>query len=384
VTTFTQAASAFVIAIIGPLAPLLQSDFGISRAQVGLMQSAVYVSATFCSLVGGRLADSLGERFVLILSGAITGAAALLFAGVGVFPTAILTGFVLGLGTGMQHPAGSVAIMRWFPIRWRGFAMGIRQTGVPVGGVLSATLAPIVALTWGWRGAYVLAGAFALTGTALILLTYWDPKRETGPGAAPMRAMRDIMRDRTLALIALVYNAQVAAQYAVTVYFVLFLHEALGLSLVAASSVLAVVNVAAIGARMGWGFVSDAVFGGARKPVLLIIIALTFVSVLTAALLPRETPMPVIVLVALMLGATAYSWTGIYTALTVEVSGAASAATAIAWVHVLGGFGSFGGAPLFGLLVDRTGSYRVAWLLVAAVVTTGFVAAWRVREPLRM
>jgi MFS family permease len=77
-----------------------------------------------------------------------------------------------------------------------------------------------------------------------------------------------------------------------------------------------------------------------------------------------------------MIGFTAFSWTGSYGTLAIELAERASAASAVAWVHVLGGVGSLGAAPLFGYVVDRTGSYRV----VAAAVLVGLVSALCLRE----
>ena len=379
VTTFTQATSVTVTSAIGPLAPLLMAQFAISRGEVGLIQTSLYLSATWSALVGGRLADRMGERSALLLSGVLTGVGAVGAAFAGPFWAFLVTAFVIGLGTGVQNPAGSAAIMRWFPPRRRGFAMGIRQTGVPVGGVLAATLWPWVATVSGWRTTYALAGAMALAGTLMIALTYFDPAREPGASAG-IRSMRDLMTDRRLWLLALTYNGQIVAQYSVTVYLVLFLHEALGLSLLAASGLLALVNAVAIGGRMGWGLASDALFGGARRPVLLIIIVLTLIGVLAAAALPANAPFGVAVALAVLLGLSAFSWTGMYGTLAIELAGSASAASAIAWVHVLGGIGSLGGAPLFGYLVDHTGSYRVAWLAAAACVLVGLVATIALRE----
>ena len=202
VTTFTQAASSAVTSALGPLAPLLMAQFAISRGEVGLVQTAVYLSATWSALVGGRLADRVGERSVLIVSGLITGAGAIAAAFAGPFWAFLGAAFILGLGTGVQNPAGSAAVMRWFPPRRRGFAMGIRQTGVPVGGVLAATLWPWVATAWGWRATYGLAGAMAIFGTAVVVLSYFDPARETGSGTG-VRSLRDLMTDRRLWLLAL-------------------------------------------------------------------------------------------------------------------------------------------------------------------------------------
>src|SRR5215467_13037275 len=289
VTTFTQAAAAAVTSALGPIAPLIMTEFAISRAQVGLVQTSIYLSGTLSAMVGGRIADRAGERSALIASGLITGAASVAAGLVGPFWAFLVVAFVVGIGTGVQNPAGSAAVMRWFPPRRRAFAMGIRQTGVPVGGVLAATAWPWIATHWGWRTSYMLAGVMACLGTALIALSYRDPARESGHGSGT-RSLRDLMTDRRLWLLALTYNGQIVAQYSVTVYLVLFFHEALGLSLIAASGLLALVNVVAIGGRIGWGLVSDNLFGGARRPVLLIIIGLTLVGVLLAAALPAGAP----------------------------------------------------------------------------------------------
>jgi len=378
-TTFTQAASAAVTSAIGPIAPLLMAQFAIGRGEVGLVQTSVYLSASWSALVGGRVADRMGERSALILAGLITGAGALAAGIPGSYGAFLVAAFVMGLGTGVQNPAGSAAVMRWFPPRRRGFAMGIRQTGVPVGGVLAATVWPWIATAWGWRASYAMAGAMALVGTALLALTYFDPAREAGAAGA-IRSLPDLMRDRRLWLLSLAYNGQIVAQYSVTVYLVLFLHEVLGLSVIAASGILALVNVVAIGGRMGWGLASDALFNGARRPVLLIIIGLTLVGMLIAAALPADAPPLVAALLAVLIGVSAFSWTGIYGTLAVELAGSASAASAVAWVHLLGGIGSLGGPPMFGFIVDHTGSYRIAWLAVAAAVLVGLLATLALRE----
>jgi MFS transporter, ACS family, hexuronate transporter len=101
---------------------------------------------------------------------------------------------------------------------------------------------------------------------------------------------------------------------------------------------------------------------------------------LMAAALPAGAPLGLSIALAILLGLSAFSWTGMYGTLAIELAGSASAASAVAWVHVLGGVGSLGGAPLFGYLVDHTGSYRVAWLAVALAVLVGFIATLALRE----
>lgn len=383
ITTFSQAASVAVTGAIGPLAALLQADFAIDKAQVGLITTSIYLSATGSALIGGRAADRVGERQVLIVSALIAGLATLVAALVEPYWGFLFACFFIGFGTGVQNPAGSAAIIRWFPQRRRGFAMGIRQTGVPFGGILAATAWPVVALAWGWRASFALAGVVALIGAALIFLAYRDPVREPGTESGGPRSMRDIVGDRQLWLLALTYNGQIVAQFSANVYFVLFLQEWLALPLAFAAALLAGVNLVAIGGRIGWGALSDLRFRGARRPVLLMIMSLTLGSLVGAALLPREAPAALAVVLAALLGFSAFSWTGVYGTLVIESAGRASAATAVAWVHVLGGAGSLFGPPLFGLIVDRTGTFQPAWLFAAAAVGIGLLATSRVREKAR-
>ena len=44
--------------------------------------------------------------------------------------------FIAGVGAAFQTPAGSKTVMTWVPIEQRGMAMGVHQTGIPLGGAL--------------------------------------------------------------------------------------------------------------------------------------------------------------------------------------------------------------------------------------------------------
>lgn len=380
ITTFGQAAAVSLTMAAGPLAPLLQEDLRISRAAIGLVGTAVWISSTVVGLVGGRMADRVGERRVLLVSGLVSTLAALAIARAGEYAAFLAFCFVLGIGNGIQNPAGSAAIMRWFPTRQRGLAMGLRQTGVPIGGILSATLWPAVALAQGWRAAYLLGGLATLLSAALIFGGYFDPPRPGDAGARAPPPFGTLLRDPRVRWLAVIYNGQVMAQFSTSTYFVLFLHEVLEVPLVAASALLALINAVAIAARIVWGSLSDRYFGGRRRPVLLVVVALTLASMLAAAALPPGAPSSIALPLACALGLSAFAWTGILGTLVIESIGRHSAATAIALVTALGSPGSLVGPPLFGFIVDQTGSYRLAWLATAVPVAAGLLALRRVGE----
>jgi predicted MFS family arabinose efflux permease len=379
-TTLSQAAANTLASTFGPLAPFLQTDFHISRAEIGLIAAAMSLTAAPSALFGGRAADSVGERRVLILSGLVTALAALAIARCDTFWGLVVSCLVLGLGNGIQNPAGSAAIMRWFPHRQRGVAMGIRQTGVPLGGILAASVAPLLAVAYGWRTAYVVGGTLAFVGAVVLFAAYYDPPRQAEGGSAAPRSFVDLARDKRIWWLGIIFNCQLFTQFAVTTYFVLFLHEALAMPVVGAAALFAVINGTAMVARIGWGLLSDRYFRGRRRPVLLLLILLTICGTLGAAAMPRQTPVVFAVGVAVILGCSAFAWTGVLGTLVIETAGRESAGSAISLVQVIATPASLLSPPLFGFLTDRSGSYRVAWLVLALVGAVGLFALGQVKE----
>lgn len=379
-TTLGQAAATILATGFGPLAPFLQQDFQISRTEIGLVSTAMALTAAPSALFGGRAADRVGERRVLILSGLIATVASLAISWSSGFWSLLASCFLLGLGNGIQNPAGSAAVMRWFPHQQRGVAMGIRQTGVPLGGILAASVTPALAIAYGWRTAYAVGGLLAFVGAVLIFAAYFDPPRHVETGASPMRSLHEISRDKRIWRLSLIFNCQLFTQSAVTTYFVLFLHEALDTPVVGAAAFLALVNGTAMVGRIGWGLVSDRHLHGKRRPVLFIIIVLTVCSTLCAAFMPHHTPLGCVTGLAILFGVSAFSWTGILGTLVIETVGRESAGSAISLVQVLATPASFLGPPLFGFLTDQFGTYRIAWLTLAAVGALSLVALRQIRE----
>lgn len=379
-TTLGQAAANILASAFGPLAPFLQDDLHISRAEVGLVATAMSLTAAPSALFGGRAADRVGERRVLIMSsffGVLAAAAVSASSG---FWSLVLSCLGVGLGNGIQNPAGSAAVMRWFPQSQRGLAMGIRQTGVPIGGTLAAGVAPLLALHYGWRFAYLTGGLLSLIGAVLIVVAYFDPLRKPTSGPTAIRPLRDLARDKRLLRLALIFNCQVFTQMAATTYFVLFLHEALGAAVVTAGALFVVVNVSAMVARIAWGLVSDRQFQGQRRPVLVIIVTLTVLSSLCAGLLPSSTPLWIAAILSIFLGISAFAWTGILGTLVIETVGAESAGSAISLVQVLCTPATLFAPPLFGLLADISGAYHASWLTLTFIGSVGLITLRWVRE----
>ena len=173
--TLAHALGALAVLAVAPLAPFLLESLHLSRAQVGLFLPAVYLGGVLMALPAGWLTDRLGVRATLGLGQVVIGGGVLL-AATATSLTACLVCLVLaGFGFSVLNPSTGKAVVEWFPPRRRGVAMGVKQTGLTLGGFVGALTLPPVALAFGWRRALAAAGALALLSAALVALRYRSP-----------------------------------------------------------------------------------------------------------------------------------------------------------------------------------------------------------------
>jgi MFS family permease len=155
------------MALLAPpvFAPVAAAAIGVSASRIGLYTSIVYAAACIASLASGRLIHRLGpmrlSQWCLVLCGA--GSAVIAAAS----PAAVVVGAVLiGLGYGPITPSSSQILIRQTPAHRRALVFSLKQTGVPLGGVMAGMLVPPLLLAVGWRAA-ALVVAIACVAVAL-------------------------------------------------------------------------------------------------------------------------------------------------------------------------------------------------------------------------
>lgn len=367
--TLAYACTALAALAVAPLAPILVTALGLSHAQIGLLLPAVYLGGVVMSLPAGWLTDRLGVRVTLALGQALTGAMVALGGLGGRFPLLLVCLVAAGFGFSVNNPATGRAVMEWFPPRQRGVAMGIKQTGLTLGGIAGALLLPPLALGLGWRDALMIAGALSAVAAVVVAVSYPRPPMRAEAPAAPRARLEDlravVRRRGVRALFACGFLLSLA-QSSLLAYLALYATETFALSAVAAGWLLALAQAGGTASRLAWGVVSDRLFGSRRRPGV-VITALIGAVALAIFAVGDALPAPVLPALALVAGAGAFGWVGLYFALVAEIGGARAAglltgvAAACAWSGVLVG------PPLFGLLLEATGSYGPPWLLLAAI-----------------
>jgi predicted MFS family arabinose efflux permease len=358
---------------INTLAPFYQPDLGLSRAQIGLFFTAFYTGMGLFSTFAGHLADRLGVGATVlaghIFLGIWTAAAALAPS----FSWAFGSFLLAGIGYSFLNPASTKGVMMWFERSERATAMGIKQTGVPAGGVIAALLCPVLVLMAGWRWALAWLGIVNLFGGVGFWLFWREPPEEKTSASEESETaiVQGAFRRKEVLAASVATLSLLIAQMCLITYVPLYLKEVMGFSPYWASQALSVAQSGAMVGRIGWGVASDRLFGGRRKVVLQWIGGISIVLALILSIYPSTGSPVFLLLVIFFSGLCMVGYQGVSYALISELGGQARAGYALGLMVAVNSLGVIFGTPLFGYIVDSTGSYAAAWQALAAVVLAG-------------
>ncbi len=381
--TLQQAGLTFVRFGLPALTPFMREDLRLSLALTGVVLGAFDLGALLAFYATGVATERWGERRVMASGSLLTG---LLAAAAGFAPSPGLLAFLLalaGVGFPSSQVAGSQAVMGSFPSWERGLAMGVRQAGLPVGGLLAAGLLPWIASAWGWRVALGVAGSGCVLAGLLTYAALPEGNREAPAGRAAASSHSlvavtvQFFTSPPLVLTTLTACLLAAGQFGLTGYLPLYFVDAFAWRPQDAARLLLFVHVGGIAGRMGWGWFSDRWFGADRpKPIALAACcAAATVGVLAVLARLGSVPAPAAALVALLAGFTLLGWNGLYVTLISELAWGTGAVVVGLSMTVLYVFTMLA-PPAFGWAVERAGGqYTVAWLGIVAFQLTAAAAA---------
>jgi sugar phosphate permease len=368
---------------MGSLAPFLIESFTLTNAQIGIVGVSVNAGMMFTAILAGKVVDLRGEKVVLVGGGLLTGLGALLASRSGTFEWLVVLLFFTGLWASASTPAGGKAVMTWFPYNKRGFVLGIRQTGVPIGGLAAALTLPLIAMKYGWQGAMVGMGIVAIIGSIVSQITLKDNFDKQTKNVNISRKSGEewaVLRNKDVWLVSLTAITYVSAQATLVTYLVVFLHIYLGKSIVIAGFLMALAQLSGASGRIVLGIVSDTVFHGFRKPVLVISGTLAALMSLAMIFINSSTPLWVIGIIIGLFGFSAIGWNGIYAAFMAEIVGKEQAGTALGLGLSLVQIGVLFFPPTFGLIVDYRGNYTMSWVVLSLLVFAGVLILSLVHE----
>jgi nitrate/nitrite transporter NarK len=253
--------------------------------------------------------------------------------------------------------------MQWFPADERGFALGVRQTAIPLGGLVSSLVLPALGL----RAAFVFLAVLCVAGALFGLAAIRERKGAAEDDVVEPRGLAATLRDHRLWLLCAGSSFYLVAQLAITGFLVLFLHDERGLSDAAAAGVLAGVQVAAAAMRIGGGRWSDRL-GSRVRPLRLV--GLGSSVTLALAVVVLSAPLALLVPAFVLAGGLAMAWNGLSFTAAAEIAGRSRSGAALGMQQsALAAAGALV-PPAFAAVVAAS-SWRIGFALAAAFPLAG-------------
>lgn len=358
--------ASFPVVLTGAMSVEMRADIAFDSTSLGLAVTAYYLTSAMLSSWCGILVERIGPTLTLRGAGAL---AALACAGITLSSTLeMLTLFLIigGASVSLAQPASNAVIMQTAAPHRRGLAFGIKQSAIPGGTALAGIAIPVVALTLGWRAAFIGAAIAALAAMVLVP----ELSRPVHRG----QRVRGELRESYAMLWLLAVAAALSAASAMSLpVFLTSSAVERGLTSTGAGLLLAAGSVGGLVVRLVVGARADRRSGGHLQRIALLMMLGTI------GLLGMTSHHAVLFATATMLAFGAgWAWQGLFNhAVTNRWPQSPAAATGITQTGVF--VGGIIGPPTFGWMAGRW-SDAVGWCTLGLMMAAGMVLVLMVRR----
>ncbi|MDY5132789.1 MFS transporter [Actinotignum urinale] len=401
---------------IGTLLPFIAEEFHISNSEKGLIASMFFLGYAISQIPAGLIMGRFGTRNMVTYAVLSFSIITFLMG----FPTTamglIILRLLLGLTEGPTPVGMTSTINNWFPKREKGTATGIYIASTQLAPMLVPPLVVLLVHYLSWRHVFWV---FAVPGIIMAIVWHWlvrsAPRESSRVNAAELRHIeheeaeikaatrkepgwmkgvdkairyrevaqlktnKDVMRSWNVWGDTLAYFFMNNVLYGMLTWIPLYLLEQRGYDVFKMGFVAACPALGGIlGAVIG-GWVSDRIFFGRRKPTMLITAFFTAVMFVVVLLVPNN-----VALVALSLILTGFflnlGWP-MFTAFAMNQTTEKTYPFTISIINSGGNLGGFFAPIVVGILLDKTGSYNVAFSYFVVVLLIAFVILLTMKEP---
>jgi ACS family hexuronate transporter-like MFS transporter len=149
------------------LAQTIQRELSINDVEYSYITSSFLISYTVMYAISGRIIDRIGTRRSFMVFVSAWSLANMLHGFANSARQLAGARFLLGAAEPANFPAGVRAVSEWFPVKERALAIGIFNAGTALGSVVAVPAVSFIALTFGWRSAFVATGALGFVWVAV-------------------------------------------------------------------------------------------------------------------------------------------------------------------------------------------------------------------------
>ena len=355
---------------------VLETELGWSRTLLAGSSSLAFLVMGVFAMLGGRLSDRFGPRWVLSVSGLCFGLGyALMYFLDAPWQLFILYGGLIGLGLSTHDVVTLSTVARWFQRR-RGLMTGVVKVGTACGQIIIPLAATALIAAFGWRMACLLLGI--ASGVILLLVAQGLRRAPPNPAKASAHSeqagwsLAEAKRTRQFWTLCAAQFMFFPSLVTIPVHIVAHGMD-MGMTATYAATVLSSIGAVSIAGRLFIGTAVDRI-GGRRG--MLICFSLLLLSLLW--LRSADAPWMLFVFAAIY----GFAHGGFFTVVSPTVAEYFGMASHGALFGVILFFGTIGGAfgPLLaGRVFDTSGSYDLAFIALATMALIGLLLVTSIR-----
>jgi D-galactonate transporter len=377
---------------LGVAAPLVRADLHLDPAQLGIVFSSFsFGYALFC-FVGGYASDHFGPKKVLGVSMVLWSIFCGLTAAAWSLGSLLVIRILFGMGEGPIGSTFNKTVRNWFPHGQQASAVSVANAGTPLGAAISGPVVGLLALSFGWRVAFV---AIALIGVAWAIAWFviasdhpaesprvtaeeraeYEAGQKTQPPAGGVRKpLSEFLTRPAILATAFAFFGYSCILFFFLTWFPTYLVSARHLSIASMSFATTIPWLLGFVGLAAGGPLCDLIFRATGNPILARKLVLVVCLLIAAGCIALAgTVDTVFAAVGLMAVSVFFMYlTGnTYWAIILDTVEQDRVGGVSGFVHFIANCGGIVAPLVTGFIVQATGSFYAAFLLTGAVAVLG-------------
>jgi cyanate permease len=348
------------------LAVQIRADLGLSLSRLGALIGLFFAVSGLVSPVAGRWSERLGWATSLRISVSLSALSLLGIAWLGRdLPTLSVFLVIGGIGGALGQVSSNLAVARCVAGERLGFVFGLRHASVPAAAALAGAAVPGIALTVGWRWAFVGGALLAVIAGVAVPASEqrYSVNSPTPAGASPGRPATSM---KLLVILSIAVGVGIAGVDGFTAFLVSYSVD-IGFGETSAGLLLTVGSITGMTARLVFGWLIDFV----HWRDLTTIAAMMAIGGAGVVVLNLGGTTGLLV-GGMVVFAAGWGWSGLFTYAVVRANpGAPASASGVTQVGKY--FGAATGPPLFGFIAENASFHVAYWFTTSVLVLAAFL-----------
>jgi ACS family hexuronate transporter-like MFS transporter len=388
---------------LGVAAPLVRADLHLDAAQLGIVFSSFsFGYAIFC-FVGGYASDHYGPRRVLGVSMVLWSIFCGFTAAAWNLTSLLIARTLFGMGEGPIGSTFNKTVRNWFPHGQQATAVSVGNAGTPLGAAVSGPVVGLLALNFGWRVAFIIITLIGIAWTIAWFAIATDHPSENArvsaeelaefeagqktqpPPSGTRKPLGEFLMRPAILATAFAFFGYSCILFFFLTWFPTYLVSARHLSIASMSFATMIPWLVGFVGLLVGGPVCDLIFritGNpilARKLVLVVCLLVAAAGIALAGTVDTVTAAITLMTVSVFF---MYMTGNTYWAIVLDTVEQDRVGGVSGFVHFVANCGGIVAPLVTGFIVQATGSFYAAFMLIGAVAVLGAVGvAVFVRAP---